>query len=165
MFVFSFKAATVKMLGAAVACAAIAILAVSLMPDAGHSVNVNKIVTPKDVRLQGVNSTEKQVDLLSKLGVEVEPEPVQSGNVAVPKKFDAVLEKYNELQKKQGFDLKKLRGKTVSRYTYAVSDMNEELKIGDDKCFVTLILYKNKVVGADICCPQDASYGVLIKPS
>ncbi len=165
MFVFSFKAATVKILGAVVACVAVAILAVGLMPDAGYALNVNKIVTPKDVSLKGIDSEKKQVELLLKLGVEVKPNPVQSGNVSVPKKFDAVLLQYNELQKKQGFDLKKFRGKTVSRYTYEITDLDESLRVGEDSCYATLILYKNKVVGADICCPKTADYGVLIQPS
>lgn len=171
MFVFSFKATTAKILCAAVACIAIAVIAVSFMPDAGYAMNVNKIVSSGDISLKGIDSVEKQIELLSALGIEVEITPVQSGSVCVPKKFDAALEKYNELQKKQGFDLSKYRGKNVDRYTYKVkqhinsdSDADGNSTNGADGFYATLILYKNKVVGADICCPSTGEYSVVITP-
>ncbi len=163
MFVFSFKAATAKFMCAALACIAVSAVAVSLMPDAGHALNVNKIIPGEKVSFKGVDSIEKQVELIENLGFEVENTPVQSGSVSVPKNFDAVLTKYNDLQKKQGFDLAKYRGKNVDRYTYSMK-MPEGQNTGAQKSFVTLILYKNKLVGADVCCPATGEYSVLVTP-
>lgn len=161
MFVFSFKATTAKILFAAFLCIAISAAVVSLMPDAGYAMNVNKIVTSADVSFRGIDSAEKRVDLLNKLGIEVDPVPVQQGKVSVPKKFDAVMKKYNDLQKEQGFDLSAYKGKSVERFTYIVTD--GEGKMTADGLYATLIIYKNRLIGADVCCPKTGEYAAAVK--
>ena len=162
MFVCSFKASTVKIICAAFLCIAASVFVIALMPDAGSAMNVNKIVSSGDISLKGIDSEEKRVSLLSELGIEADKDSVRSGEVSVPKKFDAVLEKYNELQKSQGFDLKKYRGKNVERYTYSVLSFADGTKVGANPTYVTLIIYKNKVIGADICCPETGEYSAVI---
>ena len=62
-------------------------------------------------------------------------------------KFDKVFNGYNEIQKRQGLDLSKYKGKTVTRYTYEVTNYENE----NGKVYANVIVYRNKVIGGDIC--------------
>ncbi len=160
MFVCSFKLTSVKIIAAFLACIVGAIVVISLLPDAGYALNVNKTLVGNEQMLTDLDKAEDCVRMLAGLGIEVEEKPVQSGNVTVPETFDAAFEKYNDLQKSQGFDLEKYHGKKVKRYTFKVKSTYGKVPLRD--CFATVIVYKKKAVGADICCPETGEYGAII---
>ncbi len=161
MFVFSFKASTVKIISALLACFALVSLAIFLMPDTGSYVNANKIVN-STVSLDKISSEKDIVKFLSSLGFTVEESAISHGKVSVPKRFDAVLEKYNGLQQMQGFDLTKYKGKNVNRYTFRVTSFPDGTKIGDEEYLATVVLYKQKVVAGDVCCVEKKEYFPII---
>ncbi len=92
-------------------------------------------------------TNDQRVAFLASYGYQVEPEPVQTQEVRIPKEFPDVLARYNEVQKAQGFDLSKLAGKQVKRYVYRVTNYPD----ADGEVLATLLVYKNKVVGGDVC--------------
>ena len=51
------------------------------------------------------------------------------------------------MQKEQGLNLAKYKGKTVTRYTYKVTNYPDY----EGTVYVSLLIYKNKVVGGDVC--------------
>jgi hypothetical protein len=57
------------------------------------------------------------------------------------------MKTYNEVQKQQGLDLEKYKGKDVIRYTYEITNYPGE----EGKVLANLIVYKNRVIGGDIC--------------
>ena len=65
-------------------------------------------------------------------------------------KFDAVTQKYNDLQKSQGFNLEKYKNKTVKRYTYTVSGLPDNMSLPEDGVLLTLLVYKDKIIGGDL---------------
>ena len=65
----------------------------------------------------------------------------------MPAEFDSVMIEYNELQKSQGLDLSKYRRRDVTRYTYKVKNYPKY----DGTVYATILVYRNKVVGGDIC--------------
>ena len=71
---------------------------------------------------------------------------VEEREVTIPSDFDKVFAAYNELQKEQGFDLSAYRKKTVMRYTYEVENFEDY----EGTVYVNLIVYRNRVIGADI---------------
>lgn len=88
-----------------------------------------------------------RIAFLASYGWEVEEEPVQTQEVQIPKEFPDVLTRYNEIQTAQGFDLKKQAGKQIKRYVYRVTNYPDT----DEEVLATLLVYKNKVIGGDIC--------------
>jgi hypothetical protein len=64
----------------------------------------------------------------------------------MPKEFDRVLAGYNEIQKSQGLDLARYAGKKVTRYTYEIKNYDGY----DGTVYANLIIYRGKVVGADL---------------
>ena len=63
----------------------------------------------------GVANNDARVAFLKSFGWEVTTSPVESGQVRVPENGNDVFNRYNELQKSQGYDLTAYAGKTVMR--------------------------------------------------
>ena len=162
MFVFSFKASKVKLIGIICICVIAAVLLISLLPAAGSSRNVNKLDESQELEQINVKNEKGRVRYFESLGYGVLEESVSSTSEKLPKDFDAVMEKYNDLQRAQGFDLEKYKGKNVTGYTYKVSSLPDGTKLGGNTYYATLIVYKNKVVAADLCCPDNGKYYPLV---
>ena len=95
----------------------------------------------------GVKSNSDRINFLRRFGWEVSPEPNETVNVTIPESFDEIFTGYNALQNEQGLDLAKYRNKTVTRYTYTVT--NYEGHSGE--VFATLLVYRGRVIGGDVC--------------
>ena len=94
----------------------------------------------------GVANNDARVAFLKSFGWEVTTSPVESGQVRIPAEASEMFERYNALQKSQGFDLNKLSGKTVTRYVYKVNNYPN----ATDPVYATVLVHKNKIVGGDI---------------
>lgn len=93
-----------------------------------------------------MESNEARVEFLSAQGWEVASAPVQTQPVRIPEETNEVLERYNTLQKTQGYDLSRYAGKVVTRYVYEVSNYPD----ASEPVYATLLVYKDRVVGGDI---------------
>ena len=104
-------------------------------------------------------SNDARVTYLKGLGWEVNASPVESGQVRIPKESTEVYDRYNDLQKMQGFDLTNFAGKTVMRYVYRVTNYPG----ATEPVYATLLIYKNQVIGGDITntAPNGAIRGLL----
>ena len=93
-----------------------------------------------------VSGNDARVQFLKNFGWEVSTSPVESGQVRIPEKSAAVFDRYNELQKSQGYDLSQYAGKIVMRYVYKVNNYPN----ATEPVYATLLVYKNEVIGGDI---------------
>ncbi len=94
----------------------------------------------------GIASNNDRIQFVSQFGWRVSEMPAESQEVLIPKNFDDVLQQYNELQMKQGLDLKKYAGKRVMRYSYRIENYGEN----QSDVFIDMFVYKGKVIGGDI---------------
>ncbi|MBE6837071.1 MAG: DUF4830 domain-containing protein [Ruminococcus sp.] len=99
------------------------------------------------VTYQLKNEKQRQ-SFLKEMGWEVSPEYTECKVVIIPEKFNKVYEKYNKLQKKQGFDLEKFKGKTVEIYTYEVKNYPDHEK----NIVANLMIYEGELIGGDVSC-------------
>jgi hypothetical protein len=83
---------------------------------------------------------------LENYGYQVNTSPTQSGQVKIPDKSSDLFDRYNALQKSQGYDLSQYAGKTVMRYVYKVNN----LPGATDPVYATLLVYKDQIIGGDI---------------
>ena len=97
-----------------------------------------------------IRSNEDRVAYLEQWGWITGKEPASVEEVLIPKTFDSSYDEYLALQKSQGFDLTAYAGKTVKRYTYAVSNY-PGLQEG---IWASLLVYKKAVIGGEIFCSQ-----------
>lgn len=93
-----------------------------------------------------VTTNDDRVKFLEDLGWEVTTSPAESSQVRIPKESSDVFDRYNALQKSQGYDLMAYAGKNVMRYVYKV----ENYPNATEPVYATLLIYKNQVIGGDI---------------
>lgn len=98
--------------------------------------NYDKIKTEDDIK-----------GFLAQFGWETESEPLEEIQIKIPSEFDKIMNSYNELQRNQGLDLSKYRGREVTRYTYKVTNFPDY----SGTVMANVILYKNRVIGGDLC--------------
>lgn len=93
------------------------------------------------------STNEERIAFLKHFGWEVEEEPAEIVEVAIPAEFNDVYQNYNKIQKEQGFDLTDYRQKRVKRYTYVVTNYPNE----PEEVHANLLVYEGAVIGGDIC--------------
>ena len=93
-----------------------------------------------------VSNNDARVKFLENLGWEIAASPVESGQVRIPEEMSEVFDRYNRLQKTQGYDLSTYAGKNVMRYVYKVENYPD----ATEPVYATVLVYKNQIVGGDI---------------
>lgn len=102
-----------------------------------------------------VSDNDSRVAFLKSFGWDVTTSPTESSQVRVPNEQTEVFERYNALQKSQGYDLTQFAGKSVMRYVYQVNNYPD----ATEPVYATLLVYKNQVIGGDIT--NTAAKGVI----
>jgi hypothetical protein len=152
MFIYSFRASTLKFL-ALLLLAAGALTALIIFVPAYEGGSYSD--TAARISYADIESNEDRIAFLSQFGYKVSAEPIESVELTLPSDFDRVFLGYNELQKAQGLDLSKYKGKTVTRYTYEVIGYPGH---EDEKVYANLIIRKDRVIGGDICSADPAGF-------
>ena len=93
-----------------------------------------------------LTGNDARVKFLKDFGWEIENSPVESSQVRIPEQVTEVFDRYNQLQKSQGYDLSKLAGKNAMRYVYKVSNYPGTT----DPVYATVLVYKQQIVGGDV---------------
>ena len=154
MMVMTAKVNMKKVMMALAAVAAV-ILALILLLDG------NKEAKPETSQTTGASqpsagSNDSRVQFLKDYGWEVTPSPTESSQVKIPTESSPVFDRYNTLQKSQGYVLSQFAGKNVMRYVYRINNLPGAT--GD--VYATLLVYKNEIIGGDV---TDTSVGGKIR--
>jgi hypothetical protein len=148
MFVYSVRASTIKLVG--VICVALTVL-ITLIAFVPTYANPNQPVTDADANVQysydKIKTPGDAANFLVQFGWEVEGNPVEEKTVTIPAEFDKIFATYNELQKSQGLDLSKYRGKDVTRYTFVIKNYEGY----EGTVWANVLVYRKRVIGGDIC--------------
>ncbi len=102
-----------------------------------------------------LSANDGRVQFLKDFGWEVSSSPTESGQVRIPEESSEVFDRYNALQKSQGYDLSQFAGKTVMRYVYKVNNYPG----ATDPVYATLLIHKDQVIGGDVT--NTAAKGVV----
>lgn len=92
-------------------------------------------------------TNDQRMEFIKSFGWEVSAEPAEVMEVIIPKEFDDVYKEYNSIQKMQGCDLSKYAGKRCKRYSYDILNYPN----GVENVRINLLVYKDKIVGGDVC--------------
>lgn len=92
------------------------------------------------------SANDGRVKFLQDFGWDVTTSPVESGRVRIPEDASEMFDRYNTLQKGQGYDLSKYAGKTVMRYVYQINNYPG----ATEPVYATLLVYKNQIIGGDV---------------
>lgn len=149
MFVYSLKASTLKFFGV-ISAALITLIVLIAFIEPFEPVNADGDVGEVSISYGKIKDAGDVRDFLLQFGWQVSDEPLETKDVTIPKEFDRVLFEYNEIQKRQGLDLQKYKGKVLTRYTFKV----ENYEGYDGVVYANVLIYKSKVVGGDICAAE-----------
>ena len=163
MFIYSFKASSIKFF--AVICVALAALItlIAFVPayaggdsavPGGVAVDAPEAESGSTVsyRYDKVKSADDAAAFLSQFGWVVDAGSVETREVTIPAEFDKVFAGYNELQKSQGLDLSKYKKKTVTRHTFTVTNYKgPDGESYPGTVYANVLVYRNRVIGGDIC--------------
>ena len=158
MFIYSLKASTLKFIAVVVISIGLLITLVSIIPNGGESVyaasNSDRFekISKNELKTnyKNIKTNDDRINFLKQFGWEVNPEPIEMVEVIIPKEFDAIYKKYNEVQKAQSLNLEKFRNKSVKRYTYEISEYPDYA----GKVYANILIYNDRVIGGDICSAE-----------
>lgn len=102
----------------------------------------------------------QRIEFLQKYGWEAEVPAISEQEVTIPAEWDEVYTGYASLQQAQGFNLEKLRGKTVMEYTYHITNYPEK-----DDVAAHILVYKDKIVAADVSEMQQGGFCTAVIPN
>ena len=93
-----------------------------------------------------MSSNDGRVQFLKSFGWDVITSPAESGQVKIPKESSEVFDRYNALQKGQGYDLSAYAGKNVMRYVYTINNYPG----ATEPVYATILVHKDQIIGGDV---------------
>lgn len=149
MFVYSVRAGSIKFAIVLLICTCGMIGLFALTAEEQTAVTVSG----EEIDYGGIKTNEDRIVFINRFGLTVDEEAREEELFSIPDSFDRVISGYNELQKAQGLDLTKYKGKRVTRYTYRVTNYDY-----DGEVLVNLLIYKNKIIAADISSADSSGF-------
>ncbi len=102
-------------------------------------------------------STDKERrDYLASYGWE-SAEEFETKELTIPQEWNDVYNAYNEVQLNQGFDLTNYKGKTVTLYTYTITNYEK----ASEGIVADMLVCDGNLIGGDIC-NTSAESGFLV---
>ena len=129
------------------AVAALVLAAILLM--GGGETSTTETAAPS------VSGNDGRVQFLKDFGWEVTNSPTESSQVRIPQETTEVFDRYNTLQKGQGYDLSSYAGKNVMRYVYQINNYPGSTA----PVYATVLVHKDQVIGGDVT--NTAAKGVV----
>lgn len=141
MLVMTAKVDKKKILIAAAALVVAILVLLALVGGGGEPVPEQTAATTPQA-----GSNDERVKFLTDFGWDVTASPTESMKVRIPSESSEVFDRYNALQKSQGYDLTGFAGKTVMRYVYQVNNFPN----ATEPVYATLLVYKDEIIGGDV---------------
>lgn len=146
MFVVSVKRKELKYYAAAALICVFAVI--------GGIISVSSAATTPAAKVGGVNmragNAQERVAFFSQFGWEIGTDPLEVKEVVIPTEFDETYEEYNTLQKSQGLDLSKYKGKRAKFWSYEIKNY-PGYENTDGVIRGNILVYDGIVIGGDVC--------------
>ena len=97
----------------------------------------------------GTVTEDQASEFLQKYGWTTEKGTARSEEVHIPTAFSEVYERYNAIQRKQGYDLTKYKGEKVLKYTFVITNYKNYENVE-----AHILTYGGKIIGGDICSTE-----------
>ena len=152
MVVMTAKVSKAKLIAVVCILAAVICVSLLLLSDSGNA---------GSAAAADVNTNESRIVYLASCGWEVDPQPTETQEVLIPEEMNDVFQKYNDLQRSQGFDLSRFSGKKVQRYVYSVTNYEGSA----DPVYATLLISDGNIIGGDITVTGAAGQMLVLKKS
>jgi hypothetical protein len=119
-----------------------------------RGVSDDSIATARSAKVDVSASTnEQRVTFLKSFQYTVNDDPAVE-EVTIPSEFGDVYQQYNKIQKAQGFDLTKYKGKRVKHYTYTITNYPGKA----DGVRANLLVFEDRIIGGDVSSTELAGF-------
>ena len=152
MFVVTLSKTSLKKLGAGAACCALVVFSAML----GRFISTRTVAVAAPVNR--IESAQDIQTWFTGYGLEVDGASITADKVKIPRKWDDSFSAFNGVVQQSGMDLARYKGKKVMRYTYKITNYEGY----SEPVYANLLVYKNKVVGGDVCSadPNGFAHGL-----
>lgn len=106
-----------------------------------------------------VSSASDAVSYLQSLGWQVDPEPLETKELVIPRSFTGVYADYAALQAEQGYPIAEYGGMKATRYTFRVRNYPS----GEKDIVADLVVCGQTVIAGDIQCTASDGFMVGLK--
>ena len=151
MFIYSVRASSIKLFSV------IALCIVGLVVAIVGTLGTDAVAADSSVSYKGIKTEEQRRKFIAMQGYTLADGIVEEVEFSLPSDFDRVIAGYNEIQKQQGLDLGRYKGKRVKRYTYTVTNYEGY----EGTVYANLIVYRSKIIACDI---SSAAPDGFVKP-
>lgn len=142
MFVYTMKASGIKFFAVVAVSVALLATAIGILPSVSAASDVACVTTD----FKNIETEEDMARFLSQFGYEIEPKAIETYETEIPQEFNSVYEKYNEIQRAQGLNLKRYAGDDATAYVFKVKNYEY-----DGEVLATLFIRNGRVIAGDIC--------------
>ncbi len=154
MFVYSMRATTIKLVGVICVALTVLITLIAFVPTYNISGNAADADADVSYSYDKIKNVSDAAGFLSQFGWTVDATPTEVKTVTIPAEFDKVFSAYNELQKVQGLNLSKYKGKDVTRYTFRITNYEGY----EGTVYANVLVYRNRVIGGDVCSAHASGF-------
>ncbi len=142
MFVYTLKASGIKFFAVIAVSVALLATAIGILPSISAATDVASVTTD----FKNIKSEEDMVNFLAQFDYIVETKPITVYEIDIPQEFNSIYEKYNEIQRAQGLNLKRYTGKDATAYVYKITNYEY-----DGDVYATLFIRNGRVIAGDVC--------------
>ena len=129
-------------------CIFFSLLIFGIVLSINNFTNMNTAISKNYGRYNiNVEDNNSRINFLEQFNIKVKPEPIETSEIKIPTQFNKVYENYNKIQKENGLNLEKYKGKTCIKYTYSVLNYKDR----PDGVLANIFVFENKVIAGDIC--------------
>lgn len=142
MFVYTMKAQGIKFFAVIAISVTILVAAISILPTVSAAADVAVVATD----FKNISTESDMIEFLTGFGYETEPQATSIYEIQIPDEFNTVFEKYNDIQRSQGLNLKRYVGKDATAYVFKITNYDY-----DGEVYATLFIRNGRVIAGDIC--------------
>lgn len=143
------KASGLKFFAVVAISITILVTAIGILPSVSAASDVASVLT----NYKNINNEEDMVKFLSQFEYDVEPVPTKVYEIIIPEEFNSMYEKYNEIQRAQGLNLKRYAGKDATVYVFKITNYGTE-----NETFASLFVRNNRIIAGDVTCTSEDGF-------
>ena len=149
MFVYSVRASTIRFFAVLI----LSIIGMLFLLSVGSEASVYASVDGIEVNYGGIKTASDRIEFLNSQGLKVKEEAMVEENYTMPEDFDRVISGYNEIQKAQGLDLAKYKGRRITHYAYEVTNYDF-----DGVVVANMLVYRGRIIALDLSSMDNGGF-------
>ncbi len=122
-----------------------------------------RMTTPEPDIVNGADNAAR-IAFINSCGWKTGAKHTDSESIKIPIKFDEIYSTYNDIQLRQGFDLRPYRSKYVRKYTYPLENYLSDSGQPLPHMYAHLLVWDDEIIAADISSAEENGLITVLVP-